>query len=111
MGGGKPEFQFWEERQAQEAQWEQKRVERKMTRVERRKLRRLEQAEQKLQSDMEAAPKFITMDNLDTEIEKLLNMRIDYNFAIDKQGNKFSADSTSKKDDAKDSEQKEAAKG
>ena len=42
----------------------------------------------------EDSKSFITLDNLDTEIEKLLNLRQDYNFAIDKQGNKISSDTT-----------------
>ena len=48
----------------------------------------------------EDSKSFITLDNLDTEIEKLLNLRQDYNFAIDKQGNKISSDTTETPDNA-----------
>ena len=50
-----------------------------------------------MQEDSKA---FVTQDNLDTEIEKLLNLREDYNFAVDRQGNRISADSEEKTGDA-----------
>jgi hypothetical protein len=47
------------------------------------------------------------MDNLDTEIEKLLNQRQDYNFAIDKQGNKVASSAEAPAPEAVDSKAKQ----
>ena len=61
----------------------------------------------------EDSKSFISLDNLETEIEKLLNLRQDYNFAIDKQGNKISSDSTQMPDSTgvvDSSEQQESVK-
>lgn len=39
------------------------------------------------------AEDFVSLENLDTEIEKLLDKkRVDFNFAVDKEGRKFSED-------------------
>lgn len=54
-----------------------------------------EQRRQKLSADTvvrdekELAKTFIDVDRLDEEIEKALNVRINYNFAIDLEGNKY----------------------
>ncbi len=37
----------------------------------------------------EVATEFITLENLEEEIEKALNKRINYNFAIDLDGNRY----------------------
>ena len=41
----------------------------------------------------DASKSFITMENLDMEIEKLLNVYQDYNFAVNKQGSRISESS------------------
>ena len=46
-------------------------------------------AEEQLKRLKEKAAKFIDPNNLDYEIEKMLNERHDYNFAVDKSGNFF----------------------
>ena len=33
--------------------------------------------------------KYITLENLEEEIEKALDTKVDYNFAIDQQGNRY----------------------
>ncbi|XP_076467411.1 small ribosomal subunit protein mS26-like [Babylonia areolata] len=79
------EAAWLEEKEKQDGQ-----TRRWMERDQRRKAKRLEKAEEKLERDLKETDTFITLDNLDTEIEKLLNLRQDYNFAIDKQGNRIS---------------------
>ncbi|KAK7110100.1 small ribosomal subunit protein mS26-like [Littorina saxatilis] len=78
-----------EEKRQQRAQWWQERE-------ERRKQKQLARAQRKVVFNLEESKSFITLDTLDTEIEKMLNLRQDYNFAIDKQGNRIESDSAHK---------------
>lgn len=58
---------------------------RKKEKFERRKLNRILAAEEKILKEKNTI--FILDENLDQEIEKVIDSRVDYNFAIDKQGN------------------------
>jgi len=49
----------------------------------------LEQTKTKLDSELERLKKAIPKDKLDEVIEQALSTEVDYNFAIDKKGNKF----------------------
>uniref|UniRef100_A0A8D9AYY5 Small ribosomal subunit protein mS26 n=1 Tax=Cacopsylla melanoneura TaxID=428564 RepID=A0A8D9AYY5_9HEMI len=49
----------------------------------------LERAEQAVQAEIENSKTFITRDNIDQYIEQALSSHIDYNFAIDKEGNVY----------------------
>jgi len=45
-------------------------------------------SEKQVEKEMELVKEFFDMDNLDLEIEKVLNRRVNYNFAIDLEGNR-----------------------
>ncbi|KAL1461479.1 hypothetical protein WDU94_013372 [Cyamophila willieti] len=49
----------------------------------------LEKAEQAVQAEIENSKTFITRDNIDHYIEQALSSHVDYNFAIDKEGNVY----------------------
>lgn len=82
---------------AREAAWleDKAREDAKIERYEKRfhdlKYKRLQKAQIRLEKSLEDAKSFITLDNLETEIEQLLSVRQDYNFAMDKQGNKIAS--------------------
>lgn len=46
-------------------------------------------AEQKVQDEIEKSKTFITRDNIDEHIERALSSHVDYNYAIDKDGNVY----------------------
>ncbi|XP_041370474.1 probable 28S ribosomal protein S26, mitochondrial [Gigantopelta aegis] len=77
---------FREERLVGETMKKQLKLQLKADREMAQKLNMIEKAQKQLQKEIEAAESHISLDNLDLEIEKLLNQRKDYNFAIDTRG-------------------------
>jgi len=77
-----------EERQAEEdIKTEDKTLARLIKYEERREHRRI-RSEKLVEKEIELVKEFFDMDNLDVEIEKVLNRRVNYNFAIDLEGNR-----------------------
>ncbi|XP_064630401.1 uncharacterized protein LOC135489133 [Lineus longissimus] len=58
----------------------------------RKSLEDLERVEEEIQMVKARSKEFITMDNIDSKLEELLDCRVDYNFAIDTEGNKYYPD-------------------
>ncbi|XP_046376545.2 probable 28S ribosomal protein S26, mitochondrial [Haliotis rufescens] len=75
-----------ESRQKEEFEKIQARLDRQVERRVQRKQKQEAKAHQLILANIEESKYFITEDNLDQEIEKLLNSRKDYNFAIDSSG-------------------------
>ncbi|XP_064603791.1 small ribosomal subunit protein mS26-like [Liolophura sinensis] len=90
-----------EKRQKEEVAAKQLRKRKEQEQEEDEELEMLEQASRYVQLESEQAKTFVTEETLDEEVEKVLNMRKDYNFAIDAEGNKV----TYENKDAKKSEQ------
>ncbi|XP_067656608.1 small ribosomal subunit protein mS26-like [Haliotis asinina] len=77
-----------ESRQREEQVQIQARHDRQVARRIKQKQMQEAQAHQVILANIEESKNFITEENLDEEIEKLLNSRKDYNFAIDSSGKK-----------------------
>ncbi|KAL8583988.1 hypothetical protein ACOMHN_048595 [Nucella lapillus] len=100
-----------EEAWLQEKEKQEARNRKWLERDQHKQAKRQQKAEEKLEQNLKGEESFITADNLDVEIEKLLNLRQDYNFAIDKQGNVISESEVDTTKTAGSSQQQTSAQG
>ncbi|XP_067012915.1 small ribosomal subunit protein mS26 [Anabrus simplex] len=76
-----------EERLAKQAELTKEKVIQKIIQEEEKEKQTLEEIERIVREEKEKAKSYITADNIDEAIEKALNTEVDYNFAIDLDGN------------------------
>jgi len=74
------------QRQLAEQKKEEDRIQSLMEKQTEERLQKAMEAEQLLMKEKEASVNFITTENLDMEIEKMLDSRSDYNFAVTLEG-------------------------
>ncbi|XP_005106708.1 28S ribosomal protein S26, mitochondrial [Aplysia californica] len=75
-----------EQRQSEEERQEEERLQHVMQQKAEARLQRSLEAEKILQQNKASAVNFVTTENLEEEIEKMLDSRSDYNYAITKTG-------------------------